>query len=157
MDWLGAEIDGPLVVVRAVHLAATAVTTGTLIFRAVLAEVGPGSATPAALIVGKQTLRVAWVCLAISAASGIIWVLLQAASMSGLPFAEAMTSDVLLTVLNETHRSDRIARYEQEFALVRNDARVGRGEHADGERCQLVNSCGDGSHMPVEAAGYGGV
>jgi putative copper resistance protein D len=102
MDWLGADIDGPLVVVRGLQFAATAITTGTLIFRAVLAAVASGSATPAAIIVSRQTLRIAWICLAISAASGIIWVLLQAASMSGLPFAEAMTSDVLLTVLNET-------------------------------------------------------
>jgi putative copper resistance protein D len=102
MDWLSADIDGPLVVVRGLHFAATAVTTGTLIFRAVVAAVASSSAAPAAVIVSRQTLRIAWICLAISAASGIIWVLLQAASMSGLPFAEAMTSDVLLTVLNET-------------------------------------------------------
>jgi putative copper resistance protein D len=102
MDWLGADIDGPLVVVRGLQFAATAVTTGTLIFRAVVAAVASGSAAPAAIIVSRQTLRIAWICLAISAASGIVWVLLQAASMSGLPFAEAMTSDVLLTVLNET-------------------------------------------------------
>jgi putative copper resistance protein D len=102
MDWLGAGIDGPLVVVRAVHFAATAITTGALIFRTVAAEVASGSATPAATVVSKKTLRVAWTCLAISAASGMIWVLLQAASMSGLAFADAMTSDVLLTVVNET-------------------------------------------------------
>jgi putative copper resistance protein D len=102
MDWLGADIDGPLVVVRGLQFAATAVTTGTLIFRAVVAAVASGSAAPAAIIVSRQILRIAWICLAISAASGIIWVLLQAASMSGLPFAEAMTSVVLLTVLNET-------------------------------------------------------
>jgi putative copper resistance protein D len=102
MDWLGADIDGPLVVVRGLQFAATAITTGTLIFRAVVAAVASRSAAPAAIIVSRQTLRIAWICLAISAASGIIWVLLQAASMSGLPFAEAMTSDVLLTVLNET-------------------------------------------------------
>ncbi len=102
MDWLGADIDGPLVVVRGLQFAATAVTTGTLVFRAVVAALASSSAAPAAIIVSRQTLRIAWICLAISAASGIIWVLLQAASMSGLPFAEAMTSDVLLTVLNET-------------------------------------------------------
>jgi len=40
--------------------------------------------------------------LAIAVASGVIWLQLQAASTSGLPFGEAMTSDTLLTVLNET-------------------------------------------------------
>ena len=52
--------------------------------------------------VRTQTLRVAWIGLAISVASGVIWLLLEAASMSGLPFGEAMTSDVLSTVVNET-------------------------------------------------------
>jgi len=102
MDWLGAGIDGPLVVIRAIHFAATATTTGTLVFRAVVAEAASRSATPAAVIVRTQTLRVAWICLAISAVSGVIWLFLEAASMSGLSFAESMTSDVLPKVVNET-------------------------------------------------------
>jgi copper resistance protein D len=102
MDWLGTDVDGPLVVVRGLHFAATAITTGTLIFRAVVAGVASGSATPAAVIVSRRILSLAWICLAISTASGIIWVLLQAPSMSGLPFADAMTSAVLMTVVNET-------------------------------------------------------
>jgi putative copper resistance protein D len=102
MSWLGAGVDGPLVVIRAIHFAATATTTGTLIFRAVVAEAASGSATPAAIVVRTQTLRVACTSLAISAASGMIWLLLVAASMSGLSFGESMTSDVLSTVVNET-------------------------------------------------------
>jgi putative copper resistance protein D len=102
MNWLGAAVDGPLVVVRAIHFAATAILTGTLIFRAVVAEAASGSATPAAIVVRTQTLRVAWTSLAISAASGMIWLLLVAVSMSGLSFGESMTSDVLSTVVNET-------------------------------------------------------
>jgi putative copper resistance protein D len=102
MNWLGAAVDGPLVVVRAIHFAATAILTGTLIFRAVIAEAASASVRPAAIVVGTQTLRVAWTSLAISAASGMIWLLLVAASMSGLSFGESMTSDVLSTVVNET-------------------------------------------------------
>ena len=34
--------------------------------------------------------------------SGVVWFLLQAVSMSGLPLGEAMTSGVLSTVLNQT-------------------------------------------------------
>src|SRR5712664_690400 len=102
MNWLGAAVDGPLVVIRAIHFAATAITTGTLIFRAVLAEAASASARPAAIVVRTQTLRVAWTSLAISAASGMIWLLLVAVSMSGLSFGESMTSDVLSTVVNET-------------------------------------------------------
>jgi len=102
MNWLGAGVDGPLVVVRAIHFAATAITTGTLIFRAVVAEAASASARPAAIVVRMQTLRVAWTSLAISAASGMIWLLLVAVSMSGLSFGESMSSDVLSTVVNET-------------------------------------------------------
>jgi copper resistance protein D len=102
MNWLGAGVDGPLVVVRGVHFAATAVMTGTLIFREAVAEAASCSARPAATTVRTQTLRVAWIFLTIAAASGMIWLLLVAASMSGLSFGESMTSDVLSTVVNET-------------------------------------------------------
>ena len=84
MDWLGDGVNGPLVMVRAVHFAATATTAGTLIFRAVVAEPASRS-TPAAIsVVRSQILRVAWISLAIAALSGVIWILLQAAAMSGL-------------------------------------------------------------------------
>jgi copper resistance protein D len=102
MNWLSAALDGPLVVVRTTHFAATAILTGTLIFRAVVAEAASASATPAAIIVRTRTLCVAWISLVLAAASGMIWLLLQAASMSGLSFGESMTSDVLSTVMNET-------------------------------------------------------
>jgi putative copper resistance protein D len=102
MDWLETGIDGPLVVIRAIHFAATAMTTGTLVFRAVVVEAAGSQAKPVATIVRAQTLRVAWICFALSAASGLVWFLLEAASISGLPFAGAMTSDVLSTVANET-------------------------------------------------------
>jgi len=61
-----------------------------------------GSATPAGTIVRAKTLRLAWICLAISVASGAIWLLSVAASVSGQSFEESMSSDVLLTVVNET-------------------------------------------------------
>jgi putative copper resistance protein D len=102
MDWLGAGIDGPLIVIRAVHFAATAVVAGSLIFRAVVAEPALRSTPAETTVIRSQILRITWVGLAIAAASGVIWLQLQAASMSGLPFGQAMTWDVLSTVLNET-------------------------------------------------------
>ncbi len=102
MDWLGAGIDGPLVVVRAIHFAATAMTTGALIFLAVVAEPALRSTPAATTAVRPQILLIAWIGLAIAAASAVVWFQLQAAAMSGLPFGEAMTSNVLSTVLNET-------------------------------------------------------
>jgi putative copper resistance protein D len=102
MNWLGAGIDGPLVVVRAVHFAATAIIAGTLVFRTLVAEAVAASARPAVIVVRTQTLCVAWICLAISAATGVIWLLLVAASMSGLSLEKSVTSDVLSTAANET-------------------------------------------------------
>ncbi len=59
MDWLGSDIDGPLVVVRALHFAVTAMTTGILVFRTVVADAAFGPATPAGKIVRAQTLQLA--------------------------------------------------------------------------------------------------
>jgi putative copper resistance protein D len=102
MDWFGAGTNGPMVIIRAIHFAATAMTAGTLIFRAAVAEPALRSAPAATTVVRSQILLTAWIGLAIAVASGVIWLQLQAASMSGLAFGEAMTSDVLSTVLNET-------------------------------------------------------
>ena len=101
MDWFAAG-RGPLIAVRGIHFAATAVVAGTLVFRTVVAK----PALPAELAVAEklqaQSLRVAWIALAVGLLSGVIWLFLQAVSMSGLPPDEAMTSQVLSTVLNET-------------------------------------------------------
>src|SRR5260370_16266164 len=103
MDWLGAGVDGPMIIIRAIHFAATAVVAGSLIFRAVVAEPALGSTQVATTVVRSQILLTASIGLAIAAVSGGIWLQLQAESMSGLPFGETMTSYFLSTLLNETH------------------------------------------------------
>jgi copper resistance protein D len=102
MGWFGAGVDAPAIMIRAVHFAATAVVAGSLIFRAAVAGPVLRSDKAGFEVLRKQTLRVAWTGLAVSVASGVIWLLLQAASMSGLPLGEAMAPSVLSTVLNET-------------------------------------------------------
>jgi putative copper resistance protein D len=102
MDWFGARIDGPMVAIRAIHFAATAVMAGSLLFRTAVAAPFSGADPIAAGLVRVQTLQAGWTGLAIAVASGVIWLPLQAMSMSGLAAAEAMTSDVLSTVLNDT-------------------------------------------------------
>jgi copper resistance protein D len=98
----GDAVNGSLIVIRAIHFAATALTTGTLMFQAVVADPALHSAEAAATVMRAQIRRVAWVGLAITAVSGAIWVLLGAAAMSGLAFSEAITANVLSTVVNET-------------------------------------------------------
>ncbi len=102
MEWLGAAIDGPLVIIRAIHFAATAISAGALIFRAAVAEPALRSTPAATMVVRSQIRLTAWIGLAIAVASGLVWFQLQAAAISGLSFGEAMTSGVLSTVLNET-------------------------------------------------------
>src|SRR6185437_14099892 len=99
MDWLGAEISGPLVAVRAIHFAATAITAGSLVFQAVAAKPAWRSEETVEKLLKKQTLSVAWIGLAVAVLSGALWFLLQSVSMSGLPLSEAMTTRVLSTVL----------------------------------------------------------
>jgi copper resistance protein D len=102
MDWFGAAVSGPLVVIRGVHFAATAITTGSLVFRAVMARPVLCADETLAKLLRSQTLLVAWIGLAVTIASGAIWLCFQASSMSGLPLGEAMTPSVLSTVLNRT-------------------------------------------------------
>jgi putative copper resistance protein D len=91
-----------LIVVRAIHFAASAMVAGILLFRIVVAAPALRLAPPAAEIVEVRTLLVAWISLTITAVSGVAWLLLEAPAMSGLPFSEAMTADVIGTVLTQT-------------------------------------------------------
>lgn len=91
-----------LVVIRAVHFSATALVTGTLVFRTAVADPALSSTKGTELIVRLQILGLAWIGLAITVVTGVIWLQLEAASMSGLPFGEATTWKVLSTVLSET-------------------------------------------------------
>ena len=102
MDWLAAEGHVPLIAVRAIHFAATAIIAGTVVFRTVVAKPALLPDQAAAKGWRTQSLRIAWIALAVTLLSGAIWLLLQAISMTGLPPGEAMTSQVLSTVLDET-------------------------------------------------------
>jgi copper resistance protein D len=101
MDWLGAEIDAPLVAARGVHFAASAIAAGVVIFREAVLAPAP-SPVPQAPSIGSQLRRVIWLALAVSAVSGLAWFVLQAAAMSGLALSEALAPDMLRTVLVET-------------------------------------------------------
>jgi putative copper resistance protein D len=102
MNWFDVGDNGPLIAIRAIHFAATAVTTGTVIFWMMVTKPLFRSEPAAAGRFRVKALGVAWIALAITAASGVIWLLLQAGAMSGLPVGEAMTPSVLSTVVNQT-------------------------------------------------------
>ena len=93
--------DG-LIVVRGVHFAAGAMMAGVLLFRIAVAASALRPAPPAAWIVAAKTLQAAWISLAIFGVSGFAWLLLEAPAMSGLSLSEAMTVDVIGTVVTDT-------------------------------------------------------
>jgi putative copper resistance protein D len=102
MIWFGAEIDGPMIVTRTIHFAASAATAGALIFRGFVAEPALGAAPPVGALVRKQVRAAAWIGLAIAMVSGVTWVLLLTMSLSDKSLGEAVMSGALRDVLNLT-------------------------------------------------------
>jgi putative copper resistance protein D len=102
MSWLGAEVDGSLIVTRTVHFVASATLAGALMFRGLVAEPALRAVPPAAALVRKQVRGVAWIGLAVAVVSGLILVLLLTMSLSGESLGEAVMSGALRDVLNLT-------------------------------------------------------
>jgi copper resistance protein D len=102
MNGFGVEIDGPMVVARAVHFAASATVAGALVFRAVVADPALRGERKAGRVVDNQTRGLAWIGLVVVVVSGAAWLLLQTSAMSGQGCGEAVVSGALLTVLDET-------------------------------------------------------
>lgn len=100
MDW--STSSAPLVATRAVHFAATAMTAGNILFQAAVAEPASRGQGRVALAARTHALRISCGSLAIAVISGAIWLMLQAASMSGMPLDEALSPDVLSTIITET-------------------------------------------------------
>jgi putative copper resistance protein D len=102
MSWFGAEIDGPMVVTRAIHFAATATTAGALIFRGLVAEPALRGTQSAAPLLDKRGRLLAWIGLAVAVISGLAWALLLTMSLSDEGVGEAVMSGALRDVLNLT-------------------------------------------------------
>jgi copper resistance protein D len=117
MSWGGTEIDGPIIVARGIHFAATATTVGALIFRAVVAEPALRSQREAGAMVESQIRRVAWVGLAVAVASGLAWVLLLTMSLSAEGPGEAVMSGALRDVLNLT-QFGRVSQIRLVLAII---------------------------------------
>jgi copper resistance protein D len=101
MDF-GAADNGAMIATRAVHFAAAATVTGTLVFRAVVANPVLQSQGAIAKPFRTQSLRVAWISLAVAVISGLTWVLLLTMSLSDESLGEAVMSGALRDVLNLT-------------------------------------------------------
>jgi putative copper resistance protein D len=101
MDF-GAVDNGAVIATRAVHFAANATVTGTLLFRTVVANPVLQSQEAVAKPFRTQSLRVAWISFAVAVISGLTWVLLLTMSLSGESLGEAVMSGAVRDVLNLT-------------------------------------------------------
>ncbi len=99
MTWIDTDIDGPVIVVRAIHFAAMAMMTGAVVFRAAVAEPALRSMPKARAVINSQIRRLACIGLAIGVISGAIWLVLLTASLSNESFREMLVSGALRDVL----------------------------------------------------------
>ncbi len=94
-----------LTVVRALHFASLFALAGSLAFMALVAAPAfrrhPDAA--GAEDFRRRLFRLAWLGLGLGVVSGLLWLLLEAKSMSGRPLADAFSGQLLGTVLNRTH------------------------------------------------------
>jgi putative copper resistance protein D len=101
-------MNGPLVIARAVHLAATLLLTGALTFRSFVAAPAfrgkAGAALEAWLYV--RLAWMIWAALAAALASGAAWLVLLSAEIGGAPVAEALYQGLPWTVLTQTTFGD---------------------------------------------------
>lgn len=102
MILLGTAIDGPLVLTRAIHFAASATALGNLMFCAFIAEPALRPSPEGNAIVQSRMAELTWAALAITAVTGLVWLLLQTMSITGLASGEAMRSGAALVVVTET-------------------------------------------------------
>jgi putative copper resistance protein D len=98
-------VTDPLVYARFIHFAATIAATGVAFF--VVLILGPAARRGGDESRVMKALRaplavIAWTGLAIALLSGVAWLVLTAASMSGQSVADALSPDVLWIVLSQT-------------------------------------------------------
>jgi putative copper resistance protein D len=97
-------VSDPLIVIRAVHVAATLMLAGALTFGAAVG--GPAlrrtGDDAAGAVLRAQLLRIAWIAFAVALISGAAWLVVLAAQMSGCAPGDVFSGDVLPTVMLHT-------------------------------------------------------
>jgi putative copper resistance protein D len=97
-------VDGALTGIRAIHLAATVMVGGIILFRRLLLEPAMAGGTPpfAAERAVRTIARLFWLSFTLAAASWVAWLLGVAAEIGRLTFADALFDETTGTVLSET-------------------------------------------------------
>jgi putative copper resistance protein D len=102
MSWFAADINGPLVLTRGIHFAASAAVAGVLTFRSVVAQPALRSSAEGYASVQAQLIKLAWAGLAIAVATGIVWLALETMILADIAFGEAIRSGAMMIVVDET-------------------------------------------------------
>ena len=94
----------PLILTRAVHLAATVLVFGTICFMALIAEPAAcGASAPAGFDALRRRLTfVVWIALALLIASGIAWLVWLSADIYGAPVLAVCLHGGVWSVLTDT-------------------------------------------------------
>ena len=90
---MDSSLDAPIALVRAIHFAAAIVVFGQFAF---LFAVSPGRHAP------PHFFRTTASALAVTLASALVWLSLEAVAMSGLPAREALSMGMLAVVATQT-------------------------------------------------------
>jgi putative copper resistance protein D len=97
-------LDDPLIWLRAIHLAATMMVTGGMLFHAFIT--GPAfraaNGTRVTVFVRARLATMAWTGLVATVVSGAAWLVLQAERMSEQSLTEVLGQGTIWTVLSET-------------------------------------------------------
>lgn len=93
-----------MTLVRALHFAALLSLAGGLAFAALVAEpaLRKHAADGGTAAFRARLIRLIWASLALGVVSGLLWLIVEARSMSGRPLAAAFSPDLLATVLTRT-------------------------------------------------------
>jgi len=117
MSWFGAEINGPLVLTRAIHFAASATTAGAVMFRVFIAEPALRPSRDGGAILQSRMAALTWTGLAVAAVTGLVWFMLLTMSITGLGSGETIRSGAVLTVAGDT-QFGLVSEIRAAFALV---------------------------------------
>ena len=98
-------MDAALILVRAIHFAATALVAGTTLFGAVIAEPAFATDDRTKMLADQVRHRLAvlfWVALAVAIGSGAAWLILLAEEISGGSLSAVFLDRIVWIVLTRT-------------------------------------------------------
>ena len=95
-------MDAWLIVIRAAHFAATALTAGALAFLVVVAQPALRGAASLEAACALRCRQLAWLALAATLLSGLAWVAVEIMAMTERSLGDAMQDGLVSIVLTRT-------------------------------------------------------